>query len=169
MVRNFNAQLWSMLCILACCGPTSSYGEPLQSLQEAHGISYVTGGIGSEEVEALEPFKSQYGVYLMFTEGKVGRVIDDVNVRILNQNKQVIFSVAHAGPRLLLNLAAGNYTIIAENQGEKIRYALHYPTPKKLRVILNWKRVVDEDQTEVSAINDSLSDAQPVMDNHNAE
>lgn len=137
-----------MLLLISLLLPSLVWSNPLQPMQDAHGVTYVTGGIGAEEVEALEPYKKQFGLYLMFTEGKVGRVIDDVDVRILNQKQEIVFSVDHAAPRLLLNLAAGKYTLIATNQGEKLRAPFRYQGQKMQRVILNWKRAVDEDQAD---------------------
>lgn len=135
-----------MIVLLFTAG--TSLSEELAPQQDIHGVSYVNGGIGSEEVEALEAFKKQFDLYFLFSEGKAGRVVDDVNIQILDAKKQVVFSLEHAAPRLLLTLPSGKYQVIASYQGKTQRYALNHTAHKHQRVILNWKNVIDEDASE---------------------
>ena len=115
---------------------------------DAHGIQFVTGGIGSEEVEALQSYKKQFNLYFLFSEGKAGRVIDDVDLTILNSNKQVVFSVKRAAPRVLLSLPSGQYLAIANYQGSKQRLTFNHDITKHQRVIINWKNQIPEDSTD---------------------
>jgi hypothetical protein len=142
---------WSLSIALVVALFTSSAcrADEIAIQQDANGVSYVTGGIGSEEVEALESFKKQFNLYFLFSEGKIGRLVDDVNISILDAKKQTVFSLEHAAPRLLLSLPTGRYTVIASYQGNSQRYTLNANAKKHQRVILNWKNTtLDEDSRE---------------------
>lgn len=137
---------WSLcfaLAIAVCSAPCIA---EVAIQQDAHGVDYVTGGIGSEEVEALEAFKKQFSLYFLFSEGKVGRLVDGVNITIVDAKKQTVFSLDQAAPRLLLNLPNGKYSVIASYQGNTQRYTFTSNAKKHQRVILNWKNAqLDED------------------------
>lgn len=129
--------------------------------QDAHGVDYVTGGIGSEEVEAMETFKKQFNLYFLFSEGKVGRVIDDVSLTITDSKSQPVFTIEHAAPRLLLNLPSGKYQAEASYMGSTQRYRFVHDAKKHQRVILNWKNKIDEDTVEATPEDDSAAEATP--------
>lgn len=138
----------SLAIILASSLPCLA--DELTVQQEAHGTAYVTGGIGSEEVEALEAFKKQFNLYFLFSEGKVGRVIDDINISITDSRQQTVFTLEHAAPRLLLNLPSGKYTAKASYLGSVQRYHFMHDAKKHQRIILNWKNPIAEDTVETT-------------------
>lgn len=126
----------------------SVFADEIAIQQDSHGVDYVTGGIGSEEVEALEPYKQQFNLYFLFSEGKVGRVIDNVNIEIIDRKHQPVFTLESAAPRLMLSLPSGKYVVIASYQGQSQRYGFNHQANKPQRIILNWRNAVDEDATE---------------------
>lgn len=151
---------WSLYTalVMALCLSPACLADEIAIQQDEHGINYVTGGIGSEEVEALEAFKKQFDVYLLFSEGKVGRLVDGVSVTIVDARKQTVFSLEQAAPRLLLSLPSGKFTVIASYQGSTQRYTFNHLGGKHQRVILNWRNVIDEDAQEPEEINDTMAD-----------
>lgn len=144
-------RLFTIGMLSACLSVQSlAYAESLAVHTDPHGLSYVTGGIGAEEVEALQAYKKQFNIYVVFSEGKSGRVIDDVDLTILNASKQVVFSLKHAEPRVLLSLPSGAYLAIARYQGSKQRVQFQHDGSKHQRIIINWKNPVPEDSPEDS-------------------
>ncbi|MDP8567619.1 hypothetical protein [Methylophilus aquaticus] len=130
------------------CLSQAAFADEIAIQQDSHGVDYVTGGIGSEEVEALEPYKKQFNLYFLFSEGKAGRVIDNVNVEIVDRKNQPAFTLESAAPRLMLNLPSGKYTVIASYQGHAQRYGFNHQANKPQRIILNWRNAIDGDATE---------------------
>ncbi len=140
---------WRLMIALATalCVPVAAFADDLLAIQQdEHGVDYVTGGIGSEEVEAMEAFKSQFNMYFLFSEGKAGRLVDDVSVSILDSKKQPVFNVEHAAPRLLLNLPNGTYTVVATYLGNTQQYGFS-SSKKHQRIILNWKTATPDEET----------------------
>ncbi len=151
---------WGLATTLAIAlsSPNFSFADELAVQQDAHGTDYVTGGIGSEEVDAMESFKKQFNLYFLFSEGKVGRVIDDINISITDSKNQTIFALEHAAPRLLLNLPSGKYQATASYLGSEQRYRFTHDAKKHQRIILNWKNKIDEDTVE--PVSDDAMDTQ---------
>src|SRR5205823_5169791 len=95
------------------------HGADLQSLINAH-ISYVNGGIGQEEVEALQDEARMYPLELMFSrrgDGERAEFVADVHLRILDTAGRVIVDRASQGPIFLAHLPDGQYIVNAEYQG----------------------------------------------------
>ena len=91
----------------------------LQSLINAH-ISYVNGGIGQEEVEALRAEARVYPLELTFSrrgDGERAEFLADVHLQILDAAGQVVVDRASQGPIFLAHLPDGQYIVSAEYQG----------------------------------------------------
>lgn len=111
----------------------------LDALTSANGIQYMTGGVGHDEVIAMRQHAKKYSLNLLFSEGLAGQAVTDVNVNIYDENTQLVFRVTGAKPLLYVNLPAGSYTILANNQGNKLRHKVHIAKDNPRKVILNWK------------------------------
>ena len=95
------------------------HAADLQSLINAH-ISYVNGGIGQEEVEALQDEARMYPLELMFSrrgDGERAEFVADVHLQILDTAGRVIVDRASQGPIFLAHLPDGQYIVNAEYQG----------------------------------------------------
>lgn len=87
---------WSLciaLMIAVCSSPCLA---DIAIQQDEHGVDYVTGGIGSEEVEVQETFRKQFNLYFLFSEGKIGRLVDGINMTIVDAKKQAAFRLDQA-------------------------------------------------------------------------
>jgi hypothetical protein len=119
--------------------------EPLQIRNSAHGYKYVTAGIGEEEAAQMKRIAKNYTLNLLFSEGVVGRWATDVNVNIYDEASNLMFRIVGAKPVLYVNLPAGTYTILASNNGNKLRHKVTLLEGENQKVVLNWKEFVDED------------------------
>jgi hypothetical protein len=72
----------------------------------------MTGGVGSEERDAMESQAGDYNVKLAFAE-KVGVYLADVDVAVHDQSGKQILDVTTNGPWLYLQLPEGTYTVRA--------------------------------------------------------
>jgi hypothetical protein len=122
------------------------YAKPLITQRTADNIEYITGGIGTGESEQLAEYAKQFSLRLLFSEGQCGRSVIGANVIIYDQHKKVIFQLEQASPQLLVNLAKGQYRVVAEYNGlqQGARFTIKDQTHKK--VVLNWKNCVEEDE-----------------------
>jgi hypothetical protein len=98
---------------------SSVYATDLQSLINAH-VSYVNGGFGQEEVEALRGEARVYPLELTFSrrgDGERAEFVADVHLQILDAAGQVVVDRASQGPIFLAHLPDGQYVVSAEYQG----------------------------------------------------
>lgn len=109
------------------------------------GIAYMTGGIGEEEVAVMKPQAKKFTLNLLFSEGVVGRWVTDVNVNIYDEASNLVFRIVGAKNVLYVNMPAGTYTILANNNGNKLRHKVTLEANTNQKVVLNWKEFVDED------------------------
>ncbi|HSI25068.1 MAG TPA: hypothetical protein VK952_05555 [Methylotenera sp.] len=114
------------------------------------GITYMTGGIGEEEVAVMKPQAKKFTLNLLFSEGMVGRWVTDINVNIYDEASKLVFRIVGAKNVLYVNMPAGTYTILANNNGNKLRHKVTLEANTNQKVVLNWKdlgnnQIVDED------------------------
>lgn len=136
--------VWLAILLALCC--KVAVADPLRVRNSAHGYQYVTAGIGEEEAVQMKRIAKNYTLNLLFSEGVVGRWAMDVNVNIYDEASNLMFRVKGAKPVLYVNLPAGTYTILASNNGQKLRHKVMLEANANKKVVLNWKDIlVDED------------------------
>jgi hypothetical protein len=77
----------------------------------AQGIEYISGGIGSEESDAMLALGKKWPLVLEFSQDHPQRPlwVADVTVKIMDQKKMVVFEALSEGPIMLLKMNAGKY------------------------------------------------------------
>lgn len=110
-------------------------------LSSNDGIKFMTGGVGHDEVLSMRPHAKNFTLNLLFSEGLAGQAVTDVNVNIYDENTKLVFRIKGAKPLLYVNLPDGTYTIVAINNGLKLRHKLTTTSGVNQKVILNWKNV----------------------------
>lgn len=134
-----------LILILALLFAQIAYAKPLIALTSPTGVAYLSGGIGEEEVLAMRAQAKKFTLNLLFSEGTSGRWVTNVNVNIYNEQGDRVFRIVGSKPMLYVNLPAGNYLILANNNGQKLRHKLSLEDNANKKVILNWKDTVEED------------------------
>ena len=82
-------------------------------------VTFVTGGIGKEEADAMRADAPNYALELVFVRKVDNReeFVSDVRLRIADQDDRVVVERA-AGPIVLAQVPNGTYTIVAEFGGQ---------------------------------------------------
>jgi len=109
--------------------------------QYSQGVSYITGGVGEGETQAILAEAQQWPLLLEMSQIENGRGlwIFGAMITILNEKNQTIFNAQADGPYMLVNLEAGNYSIQASFKGvQQIRsVAIKADSPQKISLF--WK------------------------------
>lgn len=134
-----------LILILALLFAQIAYAKPLIALKSPTGIAYLSGGIGEEEVLTMRAQAKKFTLNLLFSEGTSGRSVTNVNVNIYNEQDERVFRIVGSKPMLHVNLPAGTYLILANNNGQKLRHKVSLEDNANKKVILNWKEAVEED------------------------
>lgn len=91
--------------------------------QTAGPFTYVCGGVGEDEQQALRAEARNYDMGLLFTQGGRGEYLADVDVTLSRGGKQVANFRAD-GPRCLIKGPKGTYQVTADYLGTTKRTTL---------------------------------------------
>jgi hypothetical protein len=103
-------------------------------------IQYMTGGIGSEESDAMLLLGKKWAVTLEFAQDHPQRPlwVADVRVKITTTKQKVIFDALSDGPIMLIELPAGNYEIEAKFEGRTLKRKLKIEQDKPVKLPIIW-------------------------------
>lgn len=82
----------------------------------ASGVTYVTGGAGTEAVDRLRAMEKDFNLKLVFALNN-GEYLADVDVSVVDGANHVMLNALSEGPWLLARLPAGNYQVSANYHG----------------------------------------------------
>lgn len=128
----------------------SSVDIKTTTLSGNNGITYVNGGIGSEEADAIRLKAAEFPVHITFSEGKDGKSITDVALNLLNHDGFSIFQLQSAGPILYLSLPQGRYQLVTEYGGIVQTHPFQLADKKNVNLYLNWKADTDDAALELN-------------------
>lgn len=83
-------------------------------------VSYVSGGVGQDEVCQIKGMQDSYNLHLLFAETPSNQFLADIPVRIVDRDGNTVLDTRTDGPYLYARLAPGSYRIVAEN-GDRIQ------------------------------------------------
>jgi hypothetical protein len=108
--------------------------------QNYEGIQYITGGIGSEESDAIIELGKKWPLTLEFSQDHPQRSlwVADVNVKITNQKRKVIFNAMSEGPIILINLEPGNYEMEATFEKRPLKRKIKIEEGQSLKLPIAW-------------------------------
>lgn len=104
------AAVTSILLLLLVAGSAVSAAERGQTLR---GEAYVMGGIGLDEVEAMQAERANFSLWVRTATRGSGEYLADVRVAIFDAAGGVVFNQPLSGPWLLVALRPGTYRIRA--------------------------------------------------------
>lgn len=93
---------------------TAAAGEQAQG-----NVSFISGGVGEDEANAMKSAASSYPLELHFVQKAAPRdeFLADVKVRITDRSKRVVLDTVANGPYLLARLPSGRYDVEADYSG----------------------------------------------------
>ncbi len=109
--------------------------------QNSQGISYITGGIGKDEVNAILAESKRWPLLLELSQIENGRGvwIFGAKVKIIDAKGQIIFDAQADGPYMLLNLEPGEYILEASYQGVEQKRSPIIKTGVLQKIAILWK------------------------------
>jgi len=96
---------------------SASYDEIVQT---AGGVSYVSGGVGTDSIDRLSSLAGDFNLKLVFAL-KSGAYVSDVRVTIADAAGKTLLDATSEGPWFLAKLPVGNYQIVATFAGNAVK------------------------------------------------
>lgn len=133
----------SRILLIACLVFFSSLSLAQVEIPEAkvsQGIEYISGGIGSEESDALLALGKKWPLVLEFSQDHPQRPlwVADVTVKIMDQKKKVVFEALSDGPIMLLKMTTGKYDAEYSFEGKVLKRTLVVEEGKFQKQSIVW-------------------------------
>ncbi len=94
----------------------------LPEIQTEGGITYITGGIGDEELAEINARESDFNTHLLL-KAKNGEYMGEVDLRFFDTKGVEVFAVEDVGPYFYVNLPVGKYSVEATSQKGTVKKA----------------------------------------------
>jgi hypothetical protein len=127
--------------LAACLAPAASFAaQP----KEQNGVSYINGGVGTDEQNAMRALKADYNLRLTFATKQTGAYRSDVQLDIADARGTSVLSVADTGPMFFAKLPPGVYRISAAAEGKTFKRTVRLGTGTK-EMTLHWENDSPDD------------------------
>lgn len=113
----------------------------LPATQKQGDISYLSGGIGQTEANAIKHVAKRYPLELEFVlkAKPKDEYLADVKVNIKDAHDKVVLDTTADGPFLLAQMPAGKYTISADRHGKMEQRRVEIAAKEHQRLVFAWK------------------------------
>jgi hypothetical protein len=81
-------------------------------------VTFVSGGIGGDERNAMQTIRADYNLSLLFSVQGTGEYLSNVKVNITDSSGNTLLETVSDGPMLLASLKPGRYTVTADLDGQ---------------------------------------------------
>jgi opacity protein-like surface antigen len=129
--------------LAVCLSPAAVLAATLTPHQQ-NGITYVNGGVGDEEQDAMKAQRADYNLLLTFATQQSGAYRSDVQLDLMDAKGTNLLSVANTGPMFFAKLPPGTYRISASAEGKTFKRTVKVGSaPKEL--VLHWENDKPDD------------------------
>lgn len=128
--------------LAVCLSPTAALADTTP--QQQNGITYVNGGIGQEEQDAMKAQRADYNLLLTFASKQSGAYRSDVQLDITDAKGADLVSAANTGPMFFAKLPPGTYHISAAAEGKTFKRTVKVGKAPK-EIILHWENDSPDD------------------------
>ena len=128
----------ALALLLALPAFASSAAAPALAEHHAHGVAWVSGGIGADESSALKSEASSYPLSMVFSAGKHDEYLADVRVVVKDHAGKTVLNTVSAGPLMLVRLPAGDYRVSAASDGRTLQRDARVAGHGDTQVSFHW-------------------------------
>lgn len=125
------------VALFMAISPAWSAGAP-KTPSTQNGISYVSGGVGEDDEEAMRAVAAEYNLKLSFAESITGAYLSGVKVTVQDTKGNTLLDTVSDGPCLFASMPAGTYKVTAESGGKSVVRTAHLAAKRGLGMHLYW-------------------------------
>ncbi|ALV61697.1 hypothetical protein A8F72_25230 [Burkholderia cenocepacia] len=105
-------------------------------------VTYLSGGIGSDQSAAIKREMDKYSLVLEFAghTSNGNEYLADIPVRITDARGKTVLSTVTAGPFLLISIPDGRYTVAATYRGQVMRRNVDVHASSHSRTVFVWTK-----------------------------
>jgi hypothetical protein len=122
--------------LLSALGLPASAQELQPQMQ--NGVTYVSGGVGLDGVDAIKSVQGEYNLRLLFASTGSGQYYAEVKVTLADQAGNVLVQATSDGPYFYARLKPGQYKVLAEADGMPKTFAVNVPASGAVSQSVYW-------------------------------
>ncbi|HEY8094685.1 MAG TPA: carboxypeptidase-like regulatory domain-containing protein [Methylobacter sp.] len=104
-------------------------------------VTFVNGGVGGDEQNAMQALGADYNLHLLFSIKGTGEYVSDVKVRIADSSGNTILETVSDGPMLFAKLKPGRYSVTVDKDGQVVKKtATVASTTKRTSLSITWPK-----------------------------
>jgi hypothetical protein len=131
-------QFQIILFIVTFLNGFAVFGESAALQPQAQGgITFVSGGVGLDEIDAIKALKPNYNLHLLFAINS-GEYLSDIDVAIFDKKGNAYMQAVSLGPFMLVNLKPGSYYVKAQLDGRAISKKVTITAHKATSLSFIW-------------------------------
>ncbi|RPI44794.1 MAG: carboxypeptidase regulatory-like domain-containing protein [Betaproteobacteria bacterium] len=140
-VSTILVSIFSAVGIAVAATAMSASTSALPPEQVQGSVSYLSGGIGLDESNAIKQAASQYSLELEFVRKATPKAeyLSNIKVTIKDNAGKTVLETMSNGPFLLAKLPAGQFTVTAERGGEAKQRMVNIKAKGHERVMFVWQ------------------------------
>jgi hypothetical protein len=131
------------LALAVTLTPSAVLAAPAQP-QQQNAVSYINGGVGLDEQNAMRALRADYNLRLTFATRQSGAYRSDVQLDIADAKGGSVLSVANTGPMFFAKLPPGPYRISASAEGKAFKRSVRIGNAPK-EMTLHWENDSTDD------------------------
>ena len=117
--------------------PATLADNNLPQAQQDGNVTYVTGGIGDEERNALRAVQHDYNLHIVNAVGASGAYPGDTHIIIYDKHHQEVVNT-DTDPLFYAQLPAGRYTVEESSEGEDKQQSVVIAANKPENITFRW-------------------------------
>ncbi|MCC8400584.1 carboxypeptidase-like regulatory domain-containing protein [Paraburkholderia sp. MMS20-SJTN17] len=142
-MKSQSFRLRASVVVLAACGSQYALAADMSTLPPAHtdgAVTYLSGGIGSDQSAAFKSAMHNYPLALEFvgTTASGNDYLADVPVTISDSHGKHLLSTRSDGPFMLVSLPSGRYDLTATYHGKTERREVSVSDATHAREMFAW-------------------------------
>jgi hypothetical protein len=139
---NANCKLLAGAIALGVALPAAAMmNGSLPKPETENGITYLSGGVGRSEAQAMKAEAKRYPLSMTFSAAKDNEFIASVPVTIRNSAGRTVLDTVSGGPILLVKLPAGKYSVTAEAYGKAYHRTVQVKAKGDTPLHFHWPKV----------------------------
>jgi hypothetical protein len=115
----------------------NTMGGGLPQIQQQGTVSYVSGGVGLDESQALKREAPHWPLSMSFI-GPTADYLSEVHVRIVGAEGAEVLNAESRGPYMLVKLPPGKYTVLARYKDQEQKRAVTVSAQGSARADFRW-------------------------------
>lgn len=119
--------------------PPAHAQDSALEVQQQGNISYVSGGIGRDESNALEAVQKNYNLRITSAD-KSGHFYGNTRILVRNSQNDLLLDVV-GGPLIYANLPNGRYSVEGFGEGQSKKQAFVITGRKPVTIHFNWTQM----------------------------